>query len=118
MNNEVNGAATILREIVAGCPDFSLVRRAGNLLRRGEPARGELWKLYKLALASPGAEYSPEARAAMEQLCAEQRATQDFNRSVTVRFRCTANERARIELLAAREGKTLSEFIRDRCTAD
>ncbi len=109
---------SILREIIASCPDYSLVRRAGNILRRGQPVPGELWRLYKLALAAPDAEYGAEARAAMEQYCAEQTAAQDYNRSVTVRFRCTANERARIEQLAAREGKTPSEFIRDRCTVD
>lgn len=109
---------TILREIIASCPDYSLVRRAGNILRRGEPLPGELWRLYKQALVSPGAAYVPEAREAMERYCAEQASAADYNRTVTVRFRCTQNERARIEMLAQREGKTLSEFIRDRCTAD
>lgn len=111
-------AESILREIIASCPDYSLVRRAGNILRRGEPVPGELWRIYKQALAVPGAEYRGGAREAMEQYCAEQMAAQDYNRSVTVRFRCTVNERNRIEQLAAREGKTISEFIRDRCTAD
>ena len=69
-------------------------------------------------LDAPRAEYRGGAREAMEQYCAEQMAAQDYNRSVTVRFRCTVNERNRIEQLAAREGKTISEFIRDRCTAD
>ena len=105
----------ILRAIISFASDVSLVRRAGQELRRSEHSPDTLWRIYRQALQDPGASYPDDVRAAMEQYDAACSNASPENRTVTIRFRCTENQRNIIEMLASREGKTISDFIRDRC---
>ena len=105
----------ILREIVAGAQDVSLVRRAGQELRREEHNPETIWRIIRQALQDPGATYSSDAISAMREYDNKMTDAKPENRTVTVRFRCTENQRRIIQMLADREGKTISEFIRDRC---
>lgn len=102
----------ILRDIIAHAPELELIRRAGRYLNTN-PTPERLWRLYKMALLSPE-HYAPETAEAMERHCKQMSMQQDYNRTTTIRFRCTVNERNMIELCAAREGKTISDFIRSR----
>lgn len=108
----------ILRLIIAHAEDISVIQRASKELRRPEHNPDSLWRLYRYAMQDPGAEYPPEVRAAMEAFDKKMVQALPENRTVTVRFRCTENERNIMQLLADREGKSLSEFIRDRCLKD
>ena len=102
----------ILRDIIAHAPELELIRRAGRYLNTNlTPER--LWRLYKMALLAPE-HYAPETVEAMEMHCKQMAMQQDYNRTTTIRFRCTVNERNMIALCAAREGKTISDFIRSR----
>lgn len=105
----------ILRAIISFASDVSLVRRAGQELRRSEHSPDTLWRIYRQSLQDPGASYPDDVRAAMEQYGAACSNAAPENRTVTIRFRCTENQRNIIEMLASREGKTISDFIRDRC---
>lgn len=105
----------ILRAIIAHAEDLSVVQRASKELRRAEHNQDGLWRLYRYAMQDTGADYPPEVRAAMESFDKKMVQALPENRTVTVRFRCTENERNIMQLLADRDGKTLSEFIRDRC---
>lgn len=106
----------ILRAIISFASDVSLVRRAGQELRRSEHSPDALWRIYRQALHDPGASsYPDDVRAAMEQYDAACSNSAPENRTVTIRFRCTENQRNIIEMLASREGKNISDFIRDRC---
>ena len=105
----------ILRAIISFASDVSLVRRAGQELRRSEHSPDTLWRIYRQALQDPSACYPDDVRAAMEQYGAACSNAAPENRTVTIRFRCTENQRNIIEMLASREGKTISDFIRDRC---
>lgn len=108
----------ILRAIIAHAEDLSVIQRASKELRRPEHNPDSVWRLYRYAMQDPGAEYPPDVWAAMEELDRKIVQALPENRTVTVRFRCTENERNIMQLLAGLEGKTLSDFIRDRCLKD
>lgn len=105
----------ILRAIISGASDLSLVRRAGQELRKSSHNPDVLWRIYRQALHDPGASYPDAVRAAMVQYDVSRSEAAPENQTVTIRFRCTENQRNIIETLAAKEGKTISDFIRDRC---
>ena len=104
----------ILRAIIAHADDIGLVKRAAHELSRSNHTPDTLCRIYRLALSLPSA-YPDEVRAAMEAYDVRMQSAHPNNKTVTVRFRCTENEKIALELFASREGKTLSEFIRSRC---
>lgn len=106
---------SILRSIIANAQDLSIIQRASRELRRENHSPETLWRIYRQAMQDPGATYSPDAISAMREYDNKMADAQPENRTVTVRFRCTENQRRIIQMLADREGKTISEFIRDRC---
>lgn len=104
----------ILRAIIAHASDLNLVQRASRELRRKSHMPDNLWRIYQQALNLQDT-YPDDIRYAMEVYDAEMKQAQPETKTVTVRFRCTANEKAALELMADREGKTLSDYIRSRC---
>lgn len=105
----------ILRSIIANASDMSIIQRASKELRRTEHNQESLWRLYRYAMQDPGAAYPDDVLSAMRDYDQGMVSNIPENKTVTVRFRCTENERNIIQMLADREGKTISEFIRDRC---
>lgn len=105
----------ILRSIIANAQDLSIIQRASRELRRAEHNQESLWRLYRAAMNDPGAVYPNDILSAMQDYDRNMVSQMPENKTVTVRFRCTENERNIIQLLADREGKTLSDFIRNRC---
>lgn len=107
----------ILLGIVAGAKDLSVIRRASKELSRKQHLTESLHRLYRYAMNDPGADYSPDVLAAMQKFDHDMVAARPENKEVVVRFRCTENQRRIIQMLADREGKTLSQFIRDKLLA-
>lgn len=106
---------SILRSIIANAQDLSIIQRASRELRRENHSPETLWRIYRQAMQDPGSVYPEDILAAMQSYDQKMTAGLSENKSVVVRFRCTENERSIIQMLADREGKTLSEFIRDQC---
>lgn len=104
----------ILRAIIAHASDFNLMQRASRELRREVHTPNTLWRIYRQALSLPDT-YPDAIRQAMSSYDSQMEQAQPSNKTVTVRFRCTENEKNALELFAAREGKTLSDYIRSRC---
>ena len=104
----------ILTAIIAGCNDYNTLQQAARFVRR-EPEEHTLVGFYRRAQELPGAEYPPEVVKAMQDYEARWQRKQPYNQPVIVQFRCTVNQRNIMHMLAKREGKTLSQFIRDRC---
>lgn len=69
-------------------------------------------RVVELAFSDPQAEFTPEERQLIAVHIADHIADGDGNRSVTVRFRVTAAERADLETLASGAGVHVSEYIR------
>ena len=105
----------ILRAIIAHAEDLSVIQRASKELRRPEHNPDSVWRLYRYAMQDPGASYPDYVLSAMRAYDQGMASNMLENKTVTVRFRCTENQRRIIQMLADREGKTISEFIRDRC---
>lgn len=107
--------SVILRSIIANAHDVSIIQRAARELRRETHLPDSLWRLYRQAIQDPGAHYPDDVLSVMRDYDKKMVADLPENKTVTVRFRCTENEKNIIQMLADREGKTISEFIRDRC---
>ena len=105
----------ILRSIIANAQHPSIIQQASRELRRENHSPETLWRIYRQAMQDPGAVYPEDILAAMQSYDQKMTASLSENKSVVVRFRCTKNERNIIQMLADREGKTLSEFIRGKC---
>lgn len=105
----------ILRAIIAHAEDLSVIHRASKELRRPEHNPDSVWRLYRYAMQDPGADYPTDVLSAMRDYDQNMISQMPESKTVTVRFRCTENDRNIIQLLADREGKSISKFIRDRC---
>lgn len=105
----------ILRSIIAHAEDLSVIQRASRELRRSGHNPDTLWRLYRYAMQDPGADYPTDVLSSMRDYDQNMISQMPESKTVTVRFRCTENDRSIIQLLADRDGKSISEFIRDRC---
>lgn len=103
----------ILKAIVSGAGNAELARRAAKELGKKRHEQLPLLNIYRDALSCPGSRYSAEAIAAMRAADERYASAQSYNRTTSIRFRCTEVEKKVIESRADAVGKTVSDYVRD-----
>lgn len=113
----------ILRGIIAHCSSATV--RAARLLANPNKVEGKnrdevMWRLAKAALeSSDAAAFPDDLRTALVELVERGEAGLSRNRTVTVRFRCTEDERNKIQSLADRYSDgNMSRWLVKRGTAE